>query len=266
MRGSGVFWGLVLLLVGGLLLLANLGIVTFNFWQILWPAFLILLGLWILLGVSRGWHRVEAEHVAVPLAGAEQARIVINHGAGAARLRGVTEPGQLMIGDFGGGLDYRSWREGTVQHLKMEMSGDGFPGVFVFPWTSGLGWQFALSREVPISLKLDGGAGTVDLDMLDLRVTDLTIDGGVGTVTLTMPARAGHTRARVEGGVGTVLIRIPEGVAAQIEVEGGLGSINVNRNRFTQVGDHAYRSPGYDTAENKLDLFVEGGVGTVTVN
>lgn len=266
MRRSSIFWGFVLLLIGSLLLLDNLGLLNINFWQLVWPVLLIALGLWVLLGVARGWDRAEMEHVAVPLESAEAARVVVDHGAGAARLRGVTEAGQLMIGDFGGGLKYRSWREGAVQHLKMQMDDQNFPQMFMFPWGGGLTWEFALTPDVPLSLHIDGGAGTLDLDMLSLRVTEFTMDGSVGTATLVFPARAGNTRARVEAGVGTVVIRVPEGVAAQIESTSALGAINVNQARFPVVGERRHRSPNYDAAENRLDLFIEGGVGTVTVN
>ncbi|HPV08173.1 MAG TPA: DUF5668 domain-containing protein [Aggregatilineales bacterium] len=265
MNRSSIFWGLVLLLIGSLLLADNLGFLNINFWTLVWPVLLIAFGAWLFIGALRGWDRGEVERVAVPLEGAERARVIIDHGAGAAYLRGAAERGQLMAGEFAGGVEVRTSREGATQVLLMKMADGDFPGVVVPFFDGRLGWNFALNGEVPLALEVAGGAGVLNLNMRDLRVVDLKVDGGVGTSTFEMPARAGYTRARIEAGVGTVMIHIPEGVAAQIEATAGLGTITVDQNRFPAVGERRYRSANYDTAENKLDLSVEGGVGTITV-
>jgi hypothetical protein len=69
----------------------------------------------------------------------------------------------------------------------------------------------------------------------------------------------------VSSGAASVNIRIPQGVAARIRWRGGLSSINVDPSRFPRFGD-TYQSPDYDSAANKVDLDVEMGVGSVTVN
>lgn len=165
-----------------------------------------------------------------------------------------------------GGLRYESRWDGAAVRLKMRMAEGAFP--MVFPWGSWnrLRWDFRLSGAVPLSIKVKGGAGTLDLNLRDLRVTELKMDGSLGTATLVMPARAGHTRAEIEGGVGILSIRIPEGVAARIQTSPGLGTITVNQERFPASGKQIYQSPNYDTAENRVDVRVEGGVGTVTVS
>ena len=165
-----------------------------------------------------------------------------------------------------GGLRYETQWDGAAVRLKMRMAEGALP--MVFPWGSWnrLRWDFRLSGAVPLSIKVKGGAGTLDLNLRDLRVTELKMDGSLGTATLVIPARAGHTRAAIEGGVGTLSIRIPEGVAAHIQTSPGLGTITVNRERFPASGKQIYQSPNYDTAENRVDVRVEGGVGTVTVS
>lgn len=266
MRRSGLFWAVVLILVGALLLLGNLGILRFNFWQMLWPALLILLGLWVLIGASGGWGQVKTERISVPLEGSEAARVVIDHGVGPARLTGPAGPGALMSGEFGGGVRTEAWREGATQHLKLKMSGDTFP--MFFPWGAWdkVFWEFGLSKDVPLTLVVKGGAGILDLDMRELRIRELKIDGGVGTSTLWMPASAGQTRVDIEAGVGTLTIHVPEGVAARISSSQGLGTITVNQRRFPSVGERVYQSPDYESAANRVEMHIEGGVGTVTVN
>ena len=49
MSRDNIFWGVVLLVAGSLFLASNLGYLAFNL-NLLWPLFIIALGLYILLG------------------------------------------------------------------------------------------------------------------------------------------------------------------------------------------------------------------------
>lgn len=44
-----MFLGLVLIIIGATFLLKNLGYISQDAWDIIWPAILIILGLWILI-------------------------------------------------------------------------------------------------------------------------------------------------------------------------------------------------------------------------
>jgi len=49
MKGAFMFAGLVIILVGIIFLLQNLGILNNNAWDIVWPAIIVLLGISILV-------------------------------------------------------------------------------------------------------------------------------------------------------------------------------------------------------------------------
>ena len=59
-------------------------------------------------------------------------------------------------------------------------------------------------------------------------------------------------RARIDSGVASTIIRVPEGVAARIRVENGLGDVRVDRERFPRSGG-GYESPGYVDAVDAVD-------------
>jgi hypothetical protein len=261
MRRSGIFWGIVFLAGGALLLLNNFGYLNIDLWAVFLPVMLILIGIWVLLGATGG--QGEVEHTSVPLDGAEQAHVFVKHDVGPTRITGGTEPGVLMSGEFGGGVNVSTRQEGATRRLSLKMPGRAFS---FFPWTHDYDWRLSLSKDVPMTVRIGGGAGTLDFDMRDLRVSELEMEGSVGQATLTMPARAGHTRAHVEGSVGQMTIRVPEGVAASIRAEQGLGALHVDRARFPQAGERHFRSADYDTAENRVELKIEGGVGEVRVS
>lgn len=265
MRRSGIFWGGMFVIVGLLLLLWTMGYIDVNIWQLIWPIALVLMGVIVLLGTTGIFGKPEVEQVTIPLEGAGEAHIVVEHGVGEARLTGPAEPGVLVSGSFGGGLNSRRSREGDRVRLKMKRQEFVFP--FFWPGqSSDLTWEFTVTREVPVSMKIQGGAGIVNFDMRELRLTDLKVDGSVGMITLTMPAHAGQTTTKIDGGVGTVTVNIPENVAARIRTDQGIGTVNVDQNRFPRVDGRYYQSASFDTAENRLDIKIDAGVGTVTVH
>src|SRR5512136_782073 len=71
-RGVRLFWPIILIGVGAILLLSNLGVIQGNPWTIifqLWPVLLIALGLEILLGGSTGWRAVASALLGLALVG-----------------------------------------------------------------------------------------------------------------------------------------------------------------------------------------------------
>ena len=267
MRKSSLFWGVVLVFVGALLLLNSLGIFNVDVWSLIWPVFLIVLGLWSLWGVFAGPCTAGTEEVTIQIEDAKRARLRIRHGAGRLRVDAGAGAGELVTGMFGGGLDYRPRREGDALTVDMRVPAGGFPHI-IAPWNwmggRGLDWSFGLNREIPLSLDLETGASDMRLDLTDLRVTDLRLQTGASETKLLLPANAGHTRVNINAGAASVKVRVPSGVAARIRAKGGLAEIKVDRNRFPRAGG-VYQSPDYDTAANKVDIVIEMGVGSVNV-
>jgi hypothetical protein len=262
MRRGSIFWGTILVIAGVLFLLSNLGFLTVNVWNLLWPFFLIALGIAFLWGTIFRSSR-SGEHVNIPLEGAGRARLRIRHGAGRLSIQSGTQAGDLVEGYFGGGLDYRTRRSGDELDVEMSVPAQFFP----FVWGPGynLDWNFQLSREVPLNLIVEGGANEAIIDLSDLRVDELTLKSGASSTQLTMPANAGMTHTRIETGAASVKVRVPDGVAANIQAQGGLASIQIDKTRFPQQGD-LYRSPNYDLAANRIDFDIQLGVGSVQIS
>lgn len=123
-------------------------------------------------------------------------------------------------------------------------------------------WDLQLNPDTPLALTLNAGVGEVHLDLSKLTVTDLELYTGVGATTVELPD-TGQIKADIEAGVGEITIHIPKGVAARIEAKAGIGNVNVSSD-FERDGD-VYVSSDYDTAQNRVDLSVKGGVGQVNI-
>jgi hypothetical protein len=264
MRRSTIFWGFILILIG-VLLLANT-LTQIDIGRYFWPLLLILLGLWVLWGVFRAPRTLETEEATIPLAGARDARVRVRHGAGRLRVGSGAGLDELLSGSFGGGLEQQVKRTGDTLDVELKMRVSA--AHFTFPWMWGprstLDWTVDLNEEIPLSLDVETGASDNTLDLADLRVTDLRLQTGASATKITLPASAGRTQARISSGAASVQVRVPEGVAARIKVSSGMADIQVDKSRFPRAGG-VYQSEDYDAAENKVDISIETGVGSVSV-
>jgi hypothetical protein len=270
----------------------------------LWPLILVLLGLDILSRHSRGASAAVAvvslalvaglfyllatspeplrpvlatgtgslvvHPVAEDLGEARRAEVDIRMGVGELHLSALGDSPHLLEGQLNyperhGSAPHVSYRlDGDVGHLSLESRSRQ---AWIVPFSGSPGgesWTVGLSRQVPLSINLHAGASTSVLDLTSLQLTELRVKAGVGRVEVQFPAEGDRMAARVEGGVGEVLLRIPRSVAARIRIEGGLGSRQID-GRFTQVDGKIFESSGYDTAASRLEIVIEGGVGSLRV-
>jgi hypothetical protein len=121
-----------------------------------------------------------------------------------------------------------------------------------------------MNSEIPLELDVDTGASAARLDLEDLKVTDLRLETGASSTEITLPAKAGYTKVEIDAGAASLGIRIPSGVAARIKTEGALVGVNVDQSRFPREGV-VYQSVDYETAENKADLDIDIGAGSISV-
>ena len=267
MRTNRVVWAILLVALGFLFLADNLGFINVNVWGIIWPIFLILMGISFLMGTSRVSSDVVLEEGSIPLEGAEGATVRVKHGAGRLMVNSSAAPGTLASGTFAHGLDARVKKLGNKLDVVMQPKQRNFPDV-LFPWNwvsvRGFSWDFGFTKQIPINLVFETGAAEVDLNLTDLQVKDLILRTGASSTDLRLPSAAGLTHLKVEAGAASVIIRVPEGVAARIESSAGLASVSVDQNRFPRMNGH-YQSSDYEDAEHKVDIRIETGVASIEI-
>jgi hypothetical protein len=260
------FWGGLLIVLGLLLLLQNLGILKIDLWGMFWALALIALGLYLVWGtLSARGRTAEAEPGHVSLDGARIAHVRIEHGAGRMDIHAGAASGDLLTGTFGGGLDARVQRSGDVLQARLRPR-DAFnwPGV-VGPGHYSLDWSLGLAPEVPLALDLQTGASDNQIDLTRLRVTDLRVDCGASSTRVRLPSGSGHTRVDLHYGAASIELQVPEGVAARIRMRGALMGVDVDQRRFPRNGDE-YQSPDFASATDRVEIDAEGGVGSIKVS
>lgn len=252
-------WPVVWIAVGVLLLLSTTGRLGTGPGELIeqgWPWLLVGLGVWFLIGaVFPGGSRPQ-EQLVVPLRAAGSASVRVKFGAGTLTVRPAAL-GALVDGEFPGGVAHRELGPGSV-----ELDQDTTWGM---PWLNQeTAWTLGLTGEVPLDLKIETGASRARLDLRDLKLRRLELKTGASESTVILPQAAGATDVRAEAGAASLTFIIPNGVAARVKSKMALGSNQIDETRFPRMGD-VYQSTDYASAENRLDLDIQGGVGSVRV-
>lgn len=291
-RTRHIAWPVILVAVGLALLLDQLGVWSLSWshlWR-LWPVVLILVGLDILLTrtrlgsivflivagaiivlaavflqparVRRGG--LESEVFDYPRKGIESAKVQVEMGVGKLTVSSLRDSPKLfeaqvsydkgrtqVISDVDVHEDEARVRLRSRQGAWMPLSGDLADE-----------WRVGLSPDVPMRVDIEGGVSEATLDLSGLELTYLDLDMGVGSVDLLLSEK-GPYEASIDGGVGRLDIEIPREVEARVRVDAGLGSVDVGR-RYQRDGKY-YVTREYKSSSETIDVYIDGGIGSITI-
>jgi hypothetical protein len=244
----------------GLLLFVDLAglaeIDAFGFISRWWPVILIAVGVLVLIGAVLPRQRGVEEHLEVASGGLASGEVVLKFGAGELEV-GTGTAGKLLTADLQGGAIRRDLGPGRIE-LETDY-------VQVVPWFGEqIRWRIGLAPDLPLTLRLEGGASRSTLDLAGTQVTSLVVKTGASSTRIVLPRRVDRCDVRIEAGAAQVTVEVPIGVAARIKSQMGLGSSTIDEARFPRTGD-TWVSPDYDSAEHRAEISISGGVGSVRV-
>lgn len=293
-RRPGITGPIILISLGVLFLLNNLGFIELNLWDVIvrfWPILLIAIGLDILIGRRSAWGAAIAagvvlailaggivffdnqaqwtyasEDFEIPLGNVEEATISLDPALGYLLVDALPKGSNVLLrgeirpfsGEKIGKTVDISGTRATID-LRTE-------GVIVAPffggWSDQPSWDLALHPEVATDLFVDFGVGKAELDLQDLQIGEIHVEQGLGQMILLLPS-ADNMDINLDGGIGEIRVVIPKDVGVRLRAGVGIGNVQVPSD-FTRDGDF-YLSPGYAAAENQIEMVIDLGIGSVQV-
>lgn len=233
-------------------------------------------GLWIAvfaLVFTTDWlswqQAISTTEETITLDGARRARVQVRHTAGRLHMTALDRDGAVVDGVFGGGLDRAVSREGECADVELALPRHHGLLSPRYPWAWGrfsADWDLGISTRIPISLTIDTMGGIADLDLADVRLTDLDLQAKSSSVEIGLPTAAGRTTVHVDARAAVVVVRIPDGVAAWIRGERDMFELEVDVARFPMLVDHReYRSPSYGESHNRVEVSVSPSASSVKI-
>lgn len=294
-RRGGLIGPLILIGLGVVFLLNNLGILDWSIWEVLlrlWPVLLVAAGLDLILGRISIWGSLLAllltlavlaaalwlsqtglggegglhiEEIVQPLEDVTRAEVVIDPGVGRLRVEASTDSENLAEGTLALSRGEELERDLSVQDdtgaFTLRTQRTSF-GPSVVGWTGRRVWDLRLTAEVPLRLETELGLGQIDLDLTGLTLENLEVDQGLGQTVVVLPDED-RLEATIQGAIGQTIVTIPEGLEARIRLDTGITGRQIPDGYVCE--DDVCTSRGYETADRRIDLTLGQAIGSLVI-
>lgn len=295
-RKSVSFVGPVLLILAGIVLLLNtLGIWEWDIWWTilrLWPILIIAAGLDLLIGrrslagaiivailvvlilVGAFWLMgsdlatggLTTQTIRQPLNDATQAQVTLSPAVGVLRVDALPESANLVEGEIrlskGEEISQDSSLAGETATYRLETT-EGSWDPLANTWTQHRIWDLGLSPAPSLQFNADLAVGQSKLDLTGLNLDSLETSMGAGQIAVILPEQ-GRARAKISQGLGIVEVTIPRDMAVRINA-GTAMAVRDLPDDFQRQEDNLFTSPGYATADDRVDLDVSLAMGVLIV-
>lgn len=252
-----LFWPVLLIGVGVIWLLSNLGVIpSQNLAMLLnlWPLILIVIGLDLLIGRHSALTGALVAVVAVgivvvvliagpalglstsgvlrhesirePLGEAARAEITLNLSSQPARIYPLSNSTNLLEAeiDYFGELRYTSNGERLRRIRLQRIQPNPSLNFSVDPTAR---WDIGLTPAIPLELTIDASSGSAEFDLSSLQLTSLVIDQSSGRLQIQLPSSATAYTAKINGGSGSLQITLPKEGNFTLRLEGSSGAIQI---------------------------------------
>ena len=293
---GAIFWGLLFVLIGVLLLLNNFGIIEVNLsniWQ-LWPVLIIGIGLSVLsprgwlwgvisviltiamLGLvafavidnptyrdHRGWSNQDTQKLSDDAAKAAKIDITIDTPATSLSLsssdsrRGVEAIQQSKSMN----LNIDAETRGDTRYIRIDSESSRR---FWFRGGVANSLDIDLTRKLPVSLSIDTGAASVSGDLSQVKLKSLNIDTGASSIDLKLGAIEPRQEVVLDAGASKLAFKIPKSVAVRVESSGGLKSTSFEG--IEKVSESVYESKGFADSEKQITIRADLGVSRFEIS
>jgi hypothetical protein len=294
MSKGHLFRGAILIIVGALLLLANMGFINPLFWWHvvqLWPVILIALGIRLLakdssvgnllalimivsaLGyagwVSQTTGPMELENFVrseVMQDRVSQGKLIVNFGDGTIRFSGDTEYFTQ------GKLDYYTnepqWKYNQMDSsAELEISSENHKGIR-FGWlpfnNATRTWDISLNQKPEWDITLNSGACSADIDLSQNNVKDFTLNTGASDIKVKFGLQQDTSNVKIRAGASNIEIFIPKDTGIRLSMSGALSSNNFEEIGLVKSGD-VYTSAGYSEKSQRIEIDISAGVSNIKI-
>jgi hypothetical protein len=193
------------------------------------------------------------EELAAPLGSVEMGRLVFTRGASHLTIGVDPSMDDLFRARFDGKVPEVGVDGGTVT-VKYRPS--------FHPPTG----EITLSDRVPWTILAHLGMSDVTADLEGLELRDLEVSGGSSRLEIRLPRPDTSIPVRIGGGASNVEMIRPAGVPVRVRIGGGASDLAIDDFAIGSAGGKTdWRSPDYDSAEQRYDIEIGAGASKVTV-
>jgi len=293
-------WGIFVVFVGIVFLLTNFGYISPSVWSEIWrfwPVALVIIGLSIISKALPSVIRIIVNILIILIVIASLTGIVVYRGnlssnntiSGTIQtkeldeeLLGTTKNVSYEVQIGAGNLnihgDSAKLIEGQIetnivnptvsttstsetQSVKLSSQKMAY-----FPFFRGKNdWNVSLNNTLPVSLNIDSGAVSANLDISKIILKDIQIKSGASSYDITLGDKSDLATGEINIGASSVKLRVPKSVGLRFELNAGATSNNFTSEGLSKSGS-IYSTDGYDSSAKKIDLSIKAGAASIELD
>jgi hypothetical protein len=303
MKFGNIFWGVILIFLGILFILQNLGIIDFQWthlWR-LWPVILILWGISILPAHSL----IKSLLVVVVLAGAvyfmvdraiywedrtwtdrfhrwddwdddeskpidQTFHIPYEDSIPNAYLDLDLAAGSFVLDETSDYLlDFNkrgSWGKYSYVIKKLDDKTEVYierDDVNIKKGKGKHNVNISLNEFPVWELNMDVGASAVDLDLTDYKVKELDVDGGAAAFDIRLGDAYPELYVNIDAGASSIELEIPETSGCELNISSVLSGKSIKG--FEKIDHGHYKTENFDTAQNRVFIKLDAAVSSYSI-
>jgi hypothetical protein len=259
-----LFWPFILIGVGVVWLLSNMGILqpaSLSVLFRLWPLILIVIGIdllfgrrnpmigtllgvgavilvvaLMLVGPALGWTQgaeVKEGTYTAELDDTTSASITLDLAVADTSVKSLDDSTLLFDANvrYIGDIDFTE--SGTTQKIvtlsNRNTNANNFWNFGWFGSQPDLRWDVGLSKAIPLDLEVNSGVSNATLELADLQLTGLDVNAGVGNMNISLPAGEGESyTVNLNSGTGQIDVDVASGAAINFIIKGGVGEVTLD--------------------------------------
>ncbi len=127
-------------------------------------------------------------------------------------------------------------------------------------------WQYnyELNNSIPWDLRIDAGATEANLDFRDIILKNLELNSGAGDIDIRIGKVDRKATIAADVKASDFNVTLPKSVGFKAVIEGSLNDINIEGDDYVKQGN-VYTSINYNSAAQKVDLNLDIAVGDISI-
>lgn len=284
-----LFWGLLIVTLGALLLLRSLNVIDINVSESLrlWPLLIIAVGFSVLASTHWIWKILSLVFMFITIIAVVWVGISPHDTNRTSTNQAVqfdvmdrVNKADITFGTGSGTLDITSASmkdivqakvEGDNLELEKDNNRNGMTQTVKLlndnrNWFMGAhesNWDITLNELLLTKLTIEAGASTINANLSNTKLTDLVVKVGASSSTFTIGDKQSKVNITIESGASSTTLRIPKDSGVVMKLDDGLTTREFED--LDEVSAGEYKSKNYDTAKNTITIKASTGVGSFKI-
>ena len=124
--------------------------------------------------------------------------------------------------------------------------------------------EMSLNPHPVWDMNFDVGAASMDFDLTELKIQNIDVDMGAASIKIKLGSLSPETKLTIDAGASDINIYVPKESGCKITTDGALSSKHFND--FEKINSDHFETENYNEATNKIYIEIDSGVSSISVD